>query len=143
MTTTQLSTSDTSSTADYPVKSTAWAGYTMVAISILHLIYFGIKSATFAGGWIGGDLRGTDRLGHGMTETAGYFWASIGSFAVPLLAIGLWLIMAARQRAAVPRSLPWLLGAWVVICVVLMEPSGFPLGLIPAGLLLFARSRAH
>ncbi|WP_353963686.1 DUF6463 family protein [Streptomyces sp. NBC_00193] len=61
-----------------------------------------------------------------------------GGFAVPLILLGLLLSHMARTNQEVPRYTGWVLAAWVALAAWILEPSGFPLGLIPAALLILA-----
>ncbi|WP_185845750.1 DUF6463 family protein [Kibdelosporangium aridum] len=115
-------------------RRTLWAGRLMVIIAAVHLVGFGVASVDAVPEWLGGALwfKGLTPI----PEAEGLFWASIGSFAVPVLILGLVVGWLAKQGLPVPRFVPWILGAWVLVCSLLMEPSGFPLGLIPVGMLL-------
>lgn len=88
-------------------------------------------------GWLAGDLRG---VRDGQTESALAFWALPGSFAVPLILFGLVAIRLGRQGQILPAYVGWVLGAWVVLGAVILEPSGFPLGLIPTALFVAANA---
>ncbi len=70
------------------------------------------------------------------------FWAYLGSFAVPLIVLGLLITRMARTGQEVPRYVGWTLGAWVLVSGWVLEPSGFLLGLVPAVLLLLAQRKS-
>ncbi|MFI8502141.1 DUF6463 family protein [Streptomyces sp. NPDC085524] len=72
------------------------------------------------------------------TDSLRLFWSLPGSFAVPLILLGLLLARMARTGQEVPRYVPWTLAAWVLLSGWILEPAGFPLGLIPVTLLLLA-----
>jgi hypothetical protein len=73
-----------------------------------------------------------------MTQSEAYFWSLLGSFAVPLLLLGALITRSAQEGRALPGYVTWTIAAWALGCAVIMEPSGFPLGLIPIGLLFAA-----
>ncbi|MCX5192543.1 DUF6463 family protein [Streptomyces sp. NBC_00249] len=119
---------------------TVWAGRTTVAIGLLHLVYFTVKSWSRWDDWAGGALRSRAAIDDpANSPSLSAFWALPGSFAVPLVLLGLLLVRMARTGQEVPGYVPWTLGAWVLLCAAVLEPSGFPLGIVPVGLLLAAR----
>lgn len=127
---------DASSIDATVAKLTSWAGWSMVSIAVLHVVFWSVVTWADWGAWAAGDLWGADpataleyRLHHG-------YWALIGSFAVPLFLLGLITVHLARSGFALPRYVGWVVLAWVVIASALMEPNGFPLGFVPAALLL-------
>ncbi len=123
---------------------TVWAGRLLVFIGILHLVFFGVPSLEHMPGWIAGDLRGMDIApAEQMSQSEGLFWALIGSFAAPLILLGLLVSWLGKASRAVPAFVGWGIGIWVVIGVAIMEPSGFPLGLIPVVMLFIAARMAR
>ncbi|MCX5130260.1 DUF6463 family protein [Streptomyces sp. NBC_00347] len=115
---------------------TLWAGRTTVSIGVLHTALFAVKAQPEWAGWLSGDLHGADPATH--VESLRLFWALPGGFAVPLILLGLLLSHMARTNQEVPRYTGWVLAAWVALAAWILEPSGFPLGLIPAALLILA-----
>lgn len=123
------------------VRRTIWAGWWMVGIAALHLVYWSIATWADWGAWAAGGLWGAEpvtardyRLHHG-------YWALVASFMVPLFLLGLLIIRLARLGIALPRYVGRVMLGWVLVASALMEPNGFPLGFIPAILLLRAQSR--
>jgi hypothetical protein len=112
-----------------------------VALAAAHVAYFLPSALGAAGDWIDGALWTLD-LDAEMTGTDAAFWALPGGFAVPLGLLGLLIRRQARQGTPPPAYLGWGLGAWALLASVLTEPSGFPVGLIPAGMLVVAARRA-
>jgi hypothetical protein len=119
-----------------------WAARLLIAISCLHLALFTVLSSLSGHlpGWLTGDLIGavggaTDP----MRETEAEFWRHLGSFALPLIVVGLLIATLARAGLSVPRYVGYGVGAWVVACSLMFEPSGFPTLLVPVALLI----RAH
>ena len=124
-------------------KLTAWAGWAMVGIAVLHVAFWSMVTWADWGAWVAGDLWGAEpattleyRLHHG-------YWALVGSFAVPLFLLGLMTVHLTRVGLSLPWYIGWVVLAWVLIASALMEPNGFPLGFIPAALLLRARYLQH
>ncbi|MEU8462403.1 DUF6463 family protein [Streptomyces sp. NPDC029003] len=115
---------------------TLWAGRSAVSIGGLHAALFAVKSRSEWGGWLSGALHGADPDSH--AESLRLFWALPGGFAVPLILLGLLLSRMARTGHEVPRYVGWVLAGWVVLAGWILEPSGFPLGLVPAMLLILA-----
>jgi hypothetical protein len=117
------------------------AGTITVALAAAHVAYFLPSALEAAGDWIDGALWTLD-LDAEMTGTDAAFWALPGGFAVPMGLLGLLIRRQARQGTPPPAYLGWGLGAWALLASVLTEPSGFPVGLIPAGMLVVAARRA-
>ncbi|MFD7030145.1 DUF6463 family protein [Streptomyces sp. NPDC059917] len=116
-----------------------WAGRTSVAIGALHIAAFTARTWPRWGDWIGGALHGEAAIKDPANAASmAEFWALPGSFAVPLVLLGLLVSRMARTGQEVPRYLGWVVGAWVLVGAWILEPSGFPLGLVPAALLLLA-----
>ncbi|MFD8290077.1 DUF6463 family protein [Streptomyces lavendulae] len=119
---------------------TIWAGRTTVAIGVAHLVYFALKTRSHWGDWAGGALHGRAAIDDPVNAAAvGGFWSLPGSFAVPLILLGLLVSRTARTGQELPGYLAWTLAAWVLLCAAVLEPSGFPLGIVPVALLLLAR----
>lgn len=122
---------------------TTWAGWSMAGIAALHVVFWSVVTWPDWGAWLAGDLWGAEpstaveyRLHHG-------YWALVGSFAVPLFLLGAVTVHLTRQGFSLPRYVGWIVLAWVLLASVLMEPNGFPLGLIPAILLIVAARKAR
>ncbi len=120
-------------------KLTAWAGWSMIGIAALHVVFWSVVTSADWGAWVSGDLWGAEpstaleyRLHYG-------YWALVGSFAVPLWLLGSVTVHLTRLRLSLPRYVGWVVLAWVLLASALMEPNGFPLGFIPAALLLRAQ----
>lgn len=118
-----------------------WAGRLIIAIALVHITFFVVVSWDYLAGWFVGDLWAMPDLGGPMSASAGHFWALLGSFAVPLLLVGGLVTRLAREGRAIPAYVTWGISAWFVVCSYVLEPSGFPLGLVPAALLLIAARR--
>ena len=126
-----------------------WAGYTMMAMSLLHLVVLGLDAMSLMGGWASGALwtmaHWQPVIGQPQELLANNaaFHATAGSFAGPMLVLGVLAVWMDRRSIVPPAFLGWGLGAWAVIASLIMEPSGYPLGLIPAVLLVIASRRGQ
>ena len=109
---------------------TRWAGWMMVGIGVLHTAVF-VPHPHWAS-WLAGDLR-TGAAGHDSVAT---FWALPGGFAVVLVVLGLLVVRFGRNGETVPGHVGYATGGWALLCVLLIGPSGFLLGLVPAALLI-------
>lgn len=119
---------------------TIWAGRSTVVIGVVHIAFLAVKTWSRWGDWLGGELHGTAAIEDPANAASlSGFWALPGSFAVPLILLGLLVTRMARTGQEIPRHLGWSLGAWVLLCAWILEPSGFLLGLVPVTLLLLAR----
>lgn len=119
---------------------TVWAGRSTVVIGVAHLVYFALKTRPHWGGWAGGVLHGRTAIEDPANAVSlSGFWSLPGSFAVPLILLGLLVSRMARTGQELPGYLAWTLAAWVLLCALVLEPSGFPLGIVPVTLLLLGR----
>ncbi|CAM5377703.1 Integral membrane protein OS=Streptomyces lavendulae subsp. lavendulae OX=58340 GN=SLAV_03615 PE=4 SV=1 [Streptomyces lavendulae subsp. lavendulae] len=119
---------------------TVWAGRSTVAIGAAHLVYFSLKTRSHWGGWACGALHGRAAIDDpANAASVGGFWSLPGSFAVPLILLGLLVSRMARTGQEPPGYLAWTPAARVLLCTAVLEPSGFPLGIVPVALLLLAR----
>lgn len=71
----------------------------------------------------------------------GAFWIVVGSFAVPLLLLGLLIGQLARRGVALPQSVGWGLAVWGVVGAAILQPTPLLIGLVPAMLLIRAVRR--
>ncbi|GLQ11305.1 hypothetical protein GCM10007913_32370 [Devosia yakushimensis] len=126
-----------------------WAGYTMVGIGILHLVVLGLDVVPLLGDWLRGALW-TPAHWQPLASQApellignAAFHSTIGSFAGPVIVFGFLLLWMERRAIVPPAFLGWGLGVWAAIAALVMEPSGYPLGLIPAVLIVLAARSAR
>lgn len=116
---------------------TVWAGRTMVAIGVLHsLVYL---PNPYWGDWVSGSAW---RGGELSDEAHIVFWALPGGFVPVLILFGLLVSRLGKRGEVLPAYVGWALGAWFVVGLWFLGPSGFISGLIPAGLLI-AESFRH
>ncbi|MGW4502535.1 DUF6463 family protein [Micromonospora sp. NPDC004336] len=109
---------------------TVAAGWSLAAIGVLHAVVF--LPHPHWGEWLSGGLRS----GEGGDASLSVFWALPGSFVVPLVLLGLLVARLGRRGERAPAYVGWALGGWAAGCALLIGPSGFLLGFVPAGLLI-------
>ncbi|MDQ4039358.1 MAG: hypothetical protein M3313_13660 [Actinomycetota bacterium] len=121
-------------------RSAAWA---LIVISSIHVVFFGIQVVGYGhlSAWLGGALWGPEVLDVEMSQAQGAFWQLLGSFVVPLVLLSALLLRLLRARVPIPGFIGYGLAVWLLICSAVMEPAGFALGLIPAGMLILAHHR--
>ncbi|KJY30292.1 MULTISPECIES: DUF6463 family protein [unclassified Streptomyces] len=119
-----------------------WAGRILVVMGVGHLVVLGVQNAEYLDEWFGGALWGLPRGEFVHPGGAnGAFWIVIGSFAVPLLLLGLLVDHLARRGVAVPQSVGWGLAAWCLVGSTILQPTPLLLGLVPALLLIRSTRR--
>ncbi|MER7332847.1 MULTISPECIES: DUF6463 family protein [unclassified Micromonospora] len=111
-------------------KLTVAAGWSMATIGVLHTAVF--LPHPHWNEWLTGGLRS----GEGGDASLAVFWALPGSFVVPLVLFGLLVARLGRRGERAPAYVGWIMGGWAAGCALLVGPSGFLLGFIPAGLLI-------
>lgn len=105
---------------------TTIGGITAIVGSIVHLILTSIARAEVwaqivrDGWWSTITLRPDT----GTIAMAEAFWLTPGSFAVPLLLIGIVALSLARRDLAMPRAIGWVLIVWGAFCATLIPVSG-------------------
>ncbi len=78
----------------------------------------------------------------GEFERSEAFWVSLGSFGVPMVAIGCYILRVVRQKQRIPRWLGWLLLAWGSAIVTALPASpGWAIP-IAGGLLVLGREES-
>jgi hypothetical protein len=124
---------------------TATAGWIGVAFGTAHSVIAPLGtpvrwSEIFSEGWWGTfTLRASTTTAD--LQRAETFWISIGSFGVPMLALGSLTVWAARNEVRVPGGIGYLLGAWgLVLSTSLPASPGWALPVMGA-LLVAADAR--
>ncbi|MDQ0577145.1 DUF6463 family protein [Agromyces albus] len=105
---------------------TAAGGWLAIGGSVIHLVLTSIARADVwrdivSAGWWG---TVTLRPSAEQLRFAEAFWLTPGSFAVPLLALGILVVFSARKGNRVPGVLGWILAIWGVFCAALLPASG-------------------
>lgn len=111
-------------------RSTVIAGWSMVAIAVLHTLAHMFHP--YWRQWLTGGLW----TGAAEDASVAFFWALPGSFVVVLAVLGLLIVGMGRRGDHVPAYVGWGLGLWVLTCLALIGPSGFMFGILPSTLLI-------
>lgn len=117
------------------------AGWGLFGICLLHLAFWSVATWRSWPGWISGKLWDVTNQSYEATKMHFHFWALPGSFMVPLLLLSLLMVRAAKHKDKLPTYIGWGLLAWVIACWLMLLPSGFVLGVIPAILLIAANRK--
>lgn len=120
---------------------TIWAGWLIVVVAALHLVFFLILSLEFVPDWASGALWMPVSTDEPMPQGQAYFWQLVGSFAVPSLLLGLLLVRFAKEGRALPAYVTWTVAGWALVCSLILLPSGLPALLVASVLLVLARLR--
>jgi hypothetical protein len=119
----------------------------MIGMSLLHLLVLGIDALALLPQWLTGHLWTLEHWQPVMSQSpdmaanGAAFHATLGSFALPMLVFGALVLWMDRRGVVPPAFLGWGLGVWALLSGLVMEPSGYLLGLIPAVLLVLAARR--
>jgi hypothetical protein len=76
-------------------------------------------------------------------ERSETFWVTLGSWGVPLLVLGCYVVWSARQRHRVPGWIGWIMLAWGVPFVTALPGSPGWLILLSGGLIALGDRRRH
>lgn len=125
-------------TVDRATTLETWAGRTTLGIAALHVAVLAPATAKWWPAWVRGGLWGRKPGTFGDSAAAHAFWVLPGSFVAPLAMVGTLTGSLVREGTPVPPAVGRILLGWVLGCAAIAEPSGFPLGIVPAGLYLRA-----
>ena len=116
---------------------TVAAGVSLLVICVLHTAFFAAHP------WWGDWLAGPFRITQPPIEASVQFWALPGGLVVPGVLLALLILGAGRRGKTMPAYVGATLGLWALACVWMVGPSGFVTVLVPAVLLVIARSRSR
>lgn len=125
-----------------------WAGYGMIGMGMLHMLVLGMDALPQLSSWLTGGLWTLEHWQPALTQSQAVlagnavFHSTLGSFALPMIVFGFLVLWMDRRGLVPPAFVGWGIGAWAVLAGLVMEPSGYPLGLIPAVLLVLAARKA-
>ncbi|MFI2325517.1 DUF6463 family protein [Nocardia beijingensis] len=124
-----------------------WAGGIMLVLGAGHLIVLTLASWRDITYWVEHGIWAAVPLDMGDGESAQTaeslqnkltFWAGPGSFAVPLILLGLLIWQHAGRGTAVPAWIGWGLAVWCLLGGILLVPSPFLVGTISGVLVVIA-----
>lgn len=113
-----------------------WSSIAVMALCIIHMLVLGADIPSEAGKWLGLNMWTFDHWAPlraqpiDLALSGGVFWATLGSFAVPMFVLGALLFWLDRRGLPIPAFVGWALLGWMALLTAIMPPSGFPVGLI-------------
>jgi len=119
-----------------------WAGRILLLLGTGHLVLaLALTIDAHADRWFTAQLWRLDEGILNMSPAMAAFWLTTGSFAGPLIMVGVLVLWLDRQGIAPPRSVAWMLVIWSALAAVIVEPAPWVLITVAGGLLLAARRR--
>ena len=115
-----------------------WASGAIMLLCIIHLAVLGLDVPGEWNRWISFNLWTFDHWQFlraqpiDLALSGAVFWATVGSFAFPLLILGALVWWLDRRGLPIPSFVGWSLAGWMLFATLLMAPSGFPVGLAVA-----------
>lgn len=115
-----------------------WSSVALIALSIVHLLVLGSDVPAELPEWLRLNLWTFEHWQALRTQpvdlalSGGVFWATVGSFAPPLLILGGLILWLDRRSVPIPAFVGWGLVAWALVASLVMLPSGFPVGFVVA-----------
>lgn len=121
-----------------------WGAYVLIATGVLHMLLLGHDALPAIGGWLQFDLWTPDHTTRPVAQrdlallrAEHAFWSTIGGAAIPLIILGFLILWLRNRGYPVPDFVGWAIGLWALACSAIIQPSGFPVLLVVAGLLVF------
>ena len=119
----------------------------LVVLGTGHLVLASVLTSETLANWVSrGVWAAVPLLGSRATPEAALnalgFWGGIGSFAVPLAALGGLLWHLTSRGIPVPAFVGWIVAAWSLVGALILVPSPFILGSAAGALVVIAARRA-
>jgi hypothetical protein len=117
-------------------------GIALVALGIVHMAVLGLDAWPYVSGWLRLDLwslehwRPLHDQPRAMLTHKVAFWFTLGSGAVPGAILGALIVHMNRLGQQVPEFVGWSLLAWWGMAALIIQPSGFPIGVLVATVLM-------
>ncbi|MGY1897046.1 DUF6463 family protein [Nocardia gipuzkoensis] len=121
-----------------------WASGIMLVLGTGHLLLLALASWEEITAWVDRGMWAAVPLERSGAETVESlrnkltFWAGPGSFAVPLILLGLLIRHLAGRGVAVPAWIGWGLAVWCLLGGILLVPSPYFVGVIAGVLVIWA-----
>ncbi|WP_280243431.1 DUF6463 family protein [Nocardia abscessus] len=121
-----------------------WASGLMLVLGTGHLLLLALGAWEEITGWVDRGIWAAVPLelsGAATVESLQNkltFWAGPGSFAVPLMLLGLLIWHLADRGVAVPAWIGWGLAVWCLLGGILLVPSPYFVGVIAGILIIWA-----
>ncbi|MVU80430.1 hypothetical protein GPX89_24670 [Nocardia sp. ET3-3] len=119
-----------------------WGGRLLVLLGAGHLLTgLAITSPHFARTWLAGHL--TDDSLTALSPANGAYWLTVGSFAFPLIILGLLILWLDRRDIVPPLFLPWTIGLWSLAAAAMFRGIPWLLAWLGVALLFTGIHRAR
>lgn len=119
----------------------------IIGLSLVHMLVLGTDALGYLPGWLKLELWTLEHwkpLAEQSSAVAlggAAFWSTLGSFAAPAAILGGLVLHMAVRGHRVPVAVGWALLVWLILAALVVEPSGFPAGVLIAALLVVALHR--
>lgn len=125
----------------------SWARGILLLLGFGHALVSVVIDRQRVADWLGDGLWATVPLVPEQVvdeqATVAAFWGGVGSFAVPLVLLGLLVGHLAEHGVPVPAWVGWGLIGWCALGGVMLVPSPFFVGVVPGVLIVLAAHRAE
>ena len=111
-----------------------WSSIAAIVLCIVHMFVLGADLPAELPRWLSLNLWTFDHWQAlraqpvDLALSNGVFWATVGSFAIPLLILCSLTLWLDRRDLPIPAFVGWGLFAWMLLVTLIMPPSGFPVG---------------
>lgn len=109
------------------VRLTKVAGWIAIAFGALHVVVAPLESRGILSDAVSDGWWNTFTLDESTTlaefERSETFWVTLGSFGVPVLVLGCWVVWSTHQRQRVPGWIGWVVLAWGLLIVTAVPAS--------------------
>ena len=98
-----------------------WSSIALMALCTIHVLVLGADIPSEAGKWLGLNMWTFDHWAPlreqplDLALSGGVFWATLGSFAVPMFVLGALLFWLDRRELPIPAFVGWALFAWMAV----------------------------
>lgn len=120
----------------------SWASGTLLVLGVGHAVVSVIIDWSRIADWLGDGLWATVPLIPEQTvddqAVVAAFWGGVGSFAVPLVLLGLLVRHLAARGVPVPAWVGWGVAGWCALGGIMLVPSPFFVGVVPGVLIVLA-----
>ena len=111
-----------------------WSSIAAIVLCIVHMFVLGADLPAELPRWLSLNLwtfdhwQGLRAQPLDLALSNGVFWATVGSFAIPLLILCSLTLWLDRRDLPIPAFVGWGLFVWMLLVTLIMPPSGFPVG---------------
>ncbi|NNH70211.1 hypothetical protein HLB23_10110 [Nocardia uniformis] len=123
------------------VRATRTAGWIAVVFGVVHTVLAPLQAGDTWSQAVSDGWWNTFTLEKAITpaqlERSESFWISLGSFGVPVLILGCYVVWSTRQRHRVPAWIGWIVLAWALIMATAVPVSPAWVLIVCGGLIVF------